>query len=517
VPRLSLRARLTLAATAALAAGLAAGAVLLVFVTHRAALSTVDSAALRAGQEVAGLEDAGQLPVRIPAGSAAAFIQVVDGAGHVLKASANADHLVPILRPGEIAAVRGGTPLDLPGDRVGVIGPVRAVGVPTRGDGDAETVIVAVETSQLADSERVVRRWVAFTAPALLALLAVLTWLLVGWTLRPVEALRRGAADLSGRELDQRLPVAPAGDEINRLAATLNDMLDRIDASRRRQRSFVSDAAHELRSPIAGIRTQVEVAVRTGEWEQTAAGVLADVERLSRLVNDLLLLARLDEARAGPGGPGDGTVDLAALVEDLAGRYGGARVPVRVERPAGPVVVHGDADGLRRLVTNLVDNAVRHAAAAVTVTVLAAPPADAQPPLPQAPASRAQGSRAQGSRAQGSRAQGSRAQGSRAQGSRARRCVRITVRDDGPGIPAADRQRMFDRFARRDDARDRDAGGSGLGLPIARELARAHGGTVSLEDAAPGLRAVVRLPARAGDLRRGGEGPIAGPDGGTYQ
>src|SRR5262249_40318991 len=151
----------------------------------------------------------------------------------------------------------------------------------------------------LADSERIVRRWVRLTAPGLLVVLAVLTWLLVGWTLRPVEALRRGAADLSGRNLDERLPVPQTGDEISRLAATLNDMLARIDAGRRRQRSFVSDAAHELRSPLASIRTQLEVAQRTGDWDQTVPDLLAEVDRLARLVNDLLLLARLDEARAG--------------------------------------------------------------------------------------------------------------------------------------------------------------------------------------------------------------------------
>ncbi len=443
MPRLSLRARLTLVATAALAAGLAAGAALLLFVTHRSGLSTVDDGAARAGREIAELYRAGKLPAPIPVtGSASAYVQIVED-GRVVAASATADRLVPLLRDAETGQVRRGDRLNLAGDRAGMDTPIRVVGVPA----DDATVVVAVGTGQLADSERVVRRWVVYSGPVLLVLLALLTWLLVGWTLRPVEALRRGAAEISGRDLDQRLPVAPAGDEINRLAATLNDMLDRIDASRRRQRSFVSDAAHELRSPIAAIRTQLEVAERTGGWEQTAADVLQDVDRLARLVNDLLLLARLDEARRDETRGGD-PVDLGDLAGGLSARYAGARVPVRVDRPTAPAVVRGNPDGLRRLVTNLVDNAVRHADTAVTVAVLAGPP-----------------------------------------------WVRLSVRDDGPGIPAADRERMFDRFARRDDARDRDAGGSGLGLPIARELARAHGGTVTLEDAGPGLRAVLRLPS----------------------
>jgi signal transduction histidine kinase len=435
VRRLTLRARLTLVATAALAVGLSAGAALLVIITHRSGLSTVDGGARRAGQEVAELYAADRLPAVIPVTStSSAYVQIVEG-GQVRLASATADRLVPLLHPDEIDRVRAGEALSLPGERAGMDTPIRVVGVPA----DSATVVVAVGTQQLADSERVVRRWVAFTGPALLVLLAALTWLVVGWTLRPVEALRRGAADITGRDLDERLPLAHARDEISRLAATLNDMLDRIDASRRRQRSFVSDAAHELRSPITAIRTQLEVAQRTGDWDQTAADVLVDVDRLSRLVADLLLLARLDEAHPARPRP----VDLGELAEDLAARYAGARVPVRVSGPVAPAVVVGDPDGLRRLVTNLVDNAVRHAAAAVTITV--------------APGE-------------------------------------VAVADDGPGIPAADRERMFDRFARRDDARDRDAGGSGLGLPIARELARVHGGSVALEDAAPGLRAVVRLP-----------------------
>ena len=265
MPRLSLRARLTLVATAALAAGLAAGAALLLFVTHRSGLSTVDDGAARAGREIAELYRAGKLPTPIPVtGSASAYVQIVED-GRVVAASATADRLVPLLRDAETGQVRRGDRLNLAGDRAGMDTPIRVVGVPA----DDATVVVAVGTGQLADSERVVRRWVVYSGPVLLVLLALLTWLLVGWTLRPVEALRRGAAEISGRDLDQRLPVAPAGDEINRLAATLNDMLDRIDASRRRQRSFVSDAAHELRSPIAAIRTQLEVAERTGGWEQT--------------------------------------------------------------------------------------------------------------------------------------------------------------------------------------------------------------------------------------------------------
>jgi signal transduction histidine kinase len=228
------------------------------------------------------------------------------------------------------------------------------------------------------------------------------------------------------------------------------------------------------------------VAQRTGDWDQTAPGLLADVDRLARLVNDLLLLARLDEARAAGARPAE-PVELGELADDLAGRYAGARVPVRVDRPARPLQVRGDPDGLRRLVTNLLDNAVRHAESQVSVRVAAED-------------RRGDGARAAGGRAgvpgTGSAVAGGDAgAGGRTNG----RWAQLTVQDDGPGIPAADRERVFDRFARLDDARDRDAGGSGLGLPIARNLARAHGGTLTLEDAAPGVRAVLRLPLPASE------------------
>src|SRR5262249_13873808 len=151
--------------------------------------------------------DPDHLPKPLPVASAGtAYLQVVSD-GQVVGASATADALVPLLRPDETARVRAGERLNLPGDRAGMDTPIRVVGVPA---GPA-TVIVAVSTGQLGDSERVVRRWVRFTGLPLLALLALLTWLLVGWTLRPVEALRRSAAELSGGELDQRLPVAQTG------------------------------------------------------------------------------------------------------------------------------------------------------------------------------------------------------------------------------------------------------------------------------------------------------------------
>jgi len=212
----------------------------------------------------------------------------------------------------------------------------------------------------------------------------------------------------------------------------------------------VADAAHELRSPLAAMRTELEVAGRHGIPADLVPDLLADVVRLSRLVDDLLLLARADDGggRAPAAVGGGGPVAVRELLLDVADRCRGARVPVALAECAPPdLTVRGDRDALVRAVTNLVDNAVRHASCRVTLTGYA--------------------------------------EGGTAV---------MEVTDDGPGIPAADRERVFDRFTRLDDGRARDDGGTGLGLAIVRELVRQHEGTVRLDDAGPGVRAAIRLP-----------------------
>lgn len=442
--RRSLRLRLTVLAAVTMAVGLLGGAVLLVWVTTRSMLATVDGSALRTATEIAQLVTTGRLPDPLPVvGSAGEMVQVVDGDGFVRAASATADHLVPMLDREQTVAVRGGARLLLHGDETGL------------------------------------------AAPLLLVAVTAVAWVVIGSTLRPVAALRRGAEEIGGG--GRRLPLPESTDEIRRLAETLNRMLARVEEGRRQQRAFVSDAAHELRSPLASIRTQLEVAQRLGELGPGGDGVVAevmrDVERLSRLVDDLLALARLDEqqpelerpgrpgvAGAGAGAAGAGAagigarrrqrVDLATEVTAVVGWYGGARVPVHAEVAGGPLAVLAEVDGVRRIVTNLLDNAVRHARSAVTVTVSAVSGHGGD------------------------------------DGGGGDRVVRVRVTDDGPGVPEAERERVFDRFARRDDARDRDQGGTGLGLPISRGLARAYGGEVSLVGAdGGGLTAQLVLPA----------------------
>src|SRR5690606_23993434 len=249
--------------------------------------------------------------------------------------------------------------------------------------------------------------------PPLVGVLAAVMWRVVGAALRPVEALRAGAAEITAAGRPARLAGPASRDEVRRLAVTLNDMLARLDRARARQRAFVADAAHELRSPLANMRTELEVAQRLAslpgqpdpDWPRLAEHLLTDTRRLARLVDDLLLLARADDGqvRLRAAEP----VELVRLVREVASRY--PRPPVTVG-PADPLWTVGEPESLRRVIANLLDNAVRHAASRVEVRVV--PDGDQ---------------------------------------------LLLLVVDDGPGIPAADRDRVFGRFTRLDDARARDA------------------------------------------------------------
>jgi signal transduction histidine kinase len=442
--RRSLRARLTLITSAGLALALAGAAVLLASALRASLIRDLDVSARQGAVEVAALIAQDRLPSPVPVAPGTLTIQVLDAQGRIINVSAGADRLVPMLPLAQAqAAARSGQARMLPGPPLGLPSLLRVVAVPAAG---GRVVLSAISYAQAGDSLTVLARVLLIGTPLLFGLLAVATWLLTGYTLRPIAELRRGAAEVTATGVPRHLPVPIARDEVRSLAVTLNDMLTRLAESQQRQRDLVSDTAHELRSPIASIRAQLEVALDHPEgldWAETARDVHADTLRLARLTEDLLLLARLDgqHLRRTP-------TDLAALCESVAARYATARVPVQAAAPV-PCVVAGDADALSRLLVNLLDNAVRHAASRVCASV----------------------------RDEGGWAV-------------------LTVADDGPGIPAEDTERAFGRFARLDNARSRAGGteGSGLGLAIVRSTAEAHGGSASLGDARPGLRAVVRLP-----------------------
>jgi signal transduction histidine kinase len=439
--RVSLRARLTLIATAGLAVGLGVGGLLLVAVLGSVLVRGVDAGSRQTATNVAEMINEGHLTDPIPTGGTQ-VVQVLDSEDRVRAASVQTDRLRPILREDELAAARRGRVVTVPADRVAETGLLRVVAT-TAGSGDnTRTVLVAGSVRDTDRSLSVVRFLFLVAYPLLLAAMAALTWRVVGATLRPVEELRRGAEEISASH-SGRLPVPGGADELHRLGRTLNAMLDRLESARRRQRAFVADAAHELRSPLASLRTQLDVADHLGE-QPPVDDLRPEVERLTRLVDDLLLLARSDDAdprlrRREP-------VAVQPLLLTVAQACANGRVPVTV-RGDSPEWTAGDPQGLRRVLDNLVANGVRHASTAVTLSA-----------------------------------------------TRDGDQVRIEVTDDGPGIPEEDRQRVFDRFTRLDDARARDDGGAGLGLAIVRELVLAHGGSVRLADAEPGVRAIVLLP-----------------------
>src|SRR5690606_24182545 len=282
-----------------------------------------------------------------------------------------------------------------------------------------------------------------FLAPVALA--AFGTWRVVSRTLEPVDRIRASFSEITASGGGMRVPVPAHDEEIRNLAETVNQALERLDSAAERQRRFVSDASHDLRSPITAMRAQVEEALLypdQTDWPAVARNLLGILDRLQAIVADLLTLARLDANAPALRGP----VDLTEVAAAEAAVHRTKRV-VTTLQPG--VVVTGSRLEICRLITNLLDNAERHAESMIIVGV-------------------------------------------RKNGE-----AKLEVLDDGEGIPPEHRETVFQRFVRLDASRSRDAGGTGLGLPIAREIAEAHGGSLTIEDSDRGARFVLRLPLRS--------------------
>ncbi|MEV0387316.1 HAMP domain-containing sensor histidine kinase [Nonomuraea sp. NPDC050643] len=273
----------------------------------------------------------------------------------------------------------------------------------------------------------------------LLALMAWGAWYGVGRVLAPVERIRSGLEHISAADLSLRIEVPPTRDEVAELAATVNDTLARLEDAIARHRRFVSDASHELRAPITALLVRLEAGLEE-RTETDWRAALMDAQRLADIVQDLLLMARLDAGAAAA----YERIDLGRLVEDEIARRP-CRLPVSVDVEPH-VIVMGHRLQLARLFVNLLSNADRYADCAVWVCV----------------------------RARGEEAV-------------------LEVADDGPGIPEERREQVFERFTRLDQTRSRDTGGSGLGLPIARDIARTHGGSLEA-GTGPGAHLILRLP-----------------------
>ncbi|RUR01985.1 HAMP domain-containing histidine kinase [Labedella endophytica] len=316
-------------------------------------------------------------------------------------------------------------------------------------DSDDARLVVALPLDEADDAVGVATTLLAVAVPLLVAFVALVTAIVVGRALRPVERIRRRVEGIGASDLSQRVPEPSTADEIQSLAVTMNAMLERLDASQRSQRRFVSDASHELRSPLAVLRQYAEVAAAHPDRVPTselAATVRAEGSRMQDIVESLLLLTRLDER-----GRSERTerVDLDDLLLAEARRV---RAAGAVEVDASGISgarVSGDPALLGRAVRNVVDNAVRHARSRIAVMA-------------------------------------------RTEGAR---CV-IHVDDDGSGIPPEERERVFERFVRLDEGRSRDAGGSGLGLAIVRHIMSVSGGTVAVGDSPlGGARLTLAFPS----------------------
>ncbi|GAA2717011.1 two-component sensor histidine kinase [Actinoplanes palleronii] len=321
--------------------------------------------------------------------------------------------------------------------------------VVTTEDAGPYTVIVAASLEEVGDSTGALATPLLIGVPLVLLVAGGITWLVVGRALAPVERIRREVEEITGERLDRRVPEPASRDEIHRLAQTMNRMLGRLQESRDRQQQFVGDASHELRSPLSSIRQAAEVsrlhpgALPEGEL---AGAVLEESARMERLVEQLLLLTRTGGAAARP--EQDVDLDDLALAEVRRVRRSGRKVD---SAGVGAGRVRGDQTALAQVVRNLTDNAARHARSTVRIAVRSTEDGGA---------------------------------------------VELVVEDDGDGIPAGQRERVFERFVRLDEARDRDAGGSGLGLAIVREIVTGHQGTVTItESALGGACFTVRLPA----------------------
>lgn len=448
--RLSLRVRVTVIAAVAVAVGLGAASVLLVVSLRSGLIAGLDDAAQSRALDAVSALGRGDTDLAVSsAGGDSSLVQVLGPDGQVLASSTALKGVAPLVQVPAPGSSAYASSVSI-GER-----DFRAHTTPTRTAGGAASTVVVV--TPLADVEEAMVQLggrVLLGAPVLLALICGAVWVLVSYTLHTVDRLRGQVAELSATGLDRRVDVPVAHDEVRELAVTMNGLLERLQRSAQAQRRFVADAAHELRSPVAALRARLEVNVRTADpdrWLQAAPVMLQDTQRLGSLVDDLLALARLDESprlrRAEP-------VDLDEIVfAEVARLRETTRVTLDTRRVSAGLV-HGDPDLVIRIVRNVLSNAVRYATDVVRVSVATV---DGQ--------------------------------------------VEFAVADDGPGVPVAERERVFERFHRLDEARARDGGGSGLGLAIVRDAVRAHDGAVSMQDARPGALVTVWLPQERDSLQ----------------
>ena len=298
----------------------------------------------------------------------------------------------------------------------------------TTPDGSVLLLLVGAEHHTSSSTLSTTRSSLYIAIPLLVVASAAAAWVGVGRTLRPVESIRRDAARITGDQMHQRVPVTGAGDEIDDLAVTVNDMLDRLAEHDSKTRQFSADASHELKTPVANIKALLEVSDADG-WETARDAAINESDRLVHIVDDLLFVT----AGAAKTAAEPTTVHLDDIVFDEAELLR-TRHDIRIDvGRVSPADVQGEPLALRRAVRNLLDNAGRHASSTITVSL----------------SSHAE-------------------------------AIELVIADDGDGIADEDRRRIFERFVRLDEARARSAGGTGLGLSIVHQIVDGHRGSISV-------------------------------------
>ncbi|MEC3979953.1 sensor histidine kinase [Amycolatopsis sp. H20-H5] len=447
------RMRTTAVAVVALALAMAAAGVVVVVLLEESLDRSVTESARSTGRQVAiqlareGARDLSASDVA-STGDTEAVTQVLDMRGRPI-ASDPAIVGRPALtgaRPVQGNEIVETLPLGLNGDGA----EYRVVSQLVNGPGGPYTVVSARSLEPVTEASTRLTLLLGVIALPLLAISGLAVYRAVGSALRPVERMRRAVAEISTRDLTARVGLPPGRDEVHRLATTLNSMLGRLASAQSAQRRFVADASHELRSPLSTISTALDVSSQHPEsfgTDELVPVIARETARLRELVDDLLVLARTDDTTDRPSNT---EVDLDDIVRAEAERVSpGAELEIEVR--AGPAKVHGSEAQLGRAVRNLVDNARDHARKRLRVV----------------------------SRVTGGYAV-------------------VEVSDDGPGVAAVDRERVFERFVRLDASRQRHHGGTGLGLPIVAGIATRHGGRaryVESDDSRyPGACFVIELP-----------------------
>ncbi|MDQ3661055.1 MAG: HAMP domain-containing histidine kinase [Actinomycetota bacterium] len=448
----SVRVRTTALAVIVVGAALIIAGIAMVVLLRSQLIDRVELAALRQAQDVAEDFSPADDPSKRPEASEDEFIQVVDAQGTVV---ASSDNVADDYR--RRAIVEEMTAGDADAEPIAEIapfvkgedGPFLAVAVEAETSNRDFEVIVGKSLEPVSDTVQAVAVLLLAGIPLLLLVVGSVSARVAGSALAPVEAMRDEVERISSRDLHRRVPQPPGGDEISRLATTMNGMLARLEKGQARQRRFISDASHELRSPVATIRQHAEVALAHPEiskLEELADVVLQENTRLQGLVEDLLLLSHADE---GTMQLRTQAVDVDDLVFEEAKRLRATtELRVRTSRVSAGRV-SGDKGQLNRLIRNLSNNAARHARGVVEFSLRDGDES-----------------------------------------------ILLTVDDDGGGVAPSERERIFERFVRLEEGRDRDSGGTGLGLAIVAEIATAHAATVGVADSPlGGARFEVRFHA----------------------